>query len=177
MIRPLPLYIGLRYTRAKRRNHFISFISFASTIGIALGVAVLITVLSVMNGFDEQIRQHFFALAPQITIIPQVNDSIGRQPDVVASAPFLSGEGMLIQGKTLRGVTIMGIDPTQEQQVFQLSSQFTNGNLTTLIPGNFHVVITQNVADQLHLKMDQSINVFTSQVVTTPLRLFPRYRA
>ena len=98
MFRPLALYIGLRYTRSKRRNHFISFISATSMIGIALGVAVLITVLSVMNGFDEQIQERFFAMAPQITITDyrglindwrQLSDTVSKIPGVIASAPML----------------------------------------------------------------------------------------
>ncbi|MFK3617091.1 ABC transporter permease, partial [Coxiella burnetii] len=104
MIRPLALYVGLRYTRVKRRNHFISFISLVSMLGIALGVAVLITVLSVMNGFDYEIRTHFFALAPQVTVMtgqniektwPELQKTIASNPEVVASAPFVTGMGLL----------------------------------------------------------------------------------
>src|ERR1700678_2644893 len=138
MIRPLPLYIGLRYTRAKRRNGFISFISLASTLGIALGVAVLLTVLSVMNGFDEQIRRHFFAMAPQVTINTgeditdnwrQLAQTASQISQVRASAPFVSGEGMLIKGDLLRGVNIMGILPGEETRISQLAKKTVTGNV------------------------------------------------
>lgn len=185
MIRPLALYIGLRYTRAKRRTRFISFISFASTLGIALGVAVLLTVLSVMNGFDEQIRSHFFAMAPQVTVNteqdildswPQLAKTVSQVPQVRASAPFVSGEGMLIKSNQLRGVNVLGILPAEESRVSQLAKQMTSGDLTSLTPGSFNVVITQSLADQLSLQVGDPVNVFTSQATTTPLGLFPRYR-
>ena len=185
MIRPLPLYIGLRYTRAKRRNGFISFISLASTLGIALGVAVLLTVLSVMNGFDEQIRSHFFAMAPQVTINTeeditdnwrQLAQTASQIPQVRASAPFVSGEGMLIKGDLLRGVNIMGILPSEETRISQLAKKTVTGNVNSLTPGSFNVMITRNLADQLSLKPGDPVNLFTSQATTTPLGLFPRYR-
>lgn len=185
MIRPLPLYIGLRYTRAKRRNAFTSFISLASTLGIALGVAVLLTVLSVMNGFDEQIRNHFFAMAPQVTVsteqdlnvdLPQLTQRMDLISQVIQSAPFVSGEGMLIKNNVLRGVNVMGIIPHEETRVSQLNKQMTRGDLKGLTATSFNVVITQTLADQLSLQVGDPVNIFTSQATTTPLGLFPRYR-
>lgn len=185
MIRPLPLYIGLRYTRAKRRTRFISFISFASTIGIALGVAVLLTVLSVMNGFDQQIRSHFFAMAPQVTVSteeditdnwPQLMTTVSQIPKVVTGAPFVSGEGMLVKSNLLRGVKVVGILPAEEARVSQLAKQTTSGDVKNLTAGSFNIVITQTLAQQLNLQIGDPINVFTSQATTTPLGLFPRYR-
>jgi lipoprotein-releasing system permease protein len=187
MIRPLPVYIGLRYTRAKRRNRFISFISLASTLGIALGVAVLLTVLSVMNGFDEQIRSHFFAMAPQVTLSTEQDQDIDANwqslaqtakqvPEVRASAPFVSGEGMLIKGEALRSVTIMGILPNEEVRISQLAKKILSGNTDSLTPSSFNVIITKSLADQLSLQVGSPVNLFTSQATTTPLGLFPRYR-
>ena len=185
MIRPLPLYIGLRYIRAKRRNRFVSFISFASTLGIALGVAVLLTVLSVMNGFDHQIRTHFFALARQVTLSTEEKDSSHWQQwrqtlvpiaNLKGSAPFISGEGMLIKGKTLQGVQVEGVVPGQEARVSQLAQLISSGSLDSLISGKFNVVITENLAQQLNLQIGDPVNVFTSQATTTPLGMFPRYR-
>lgn len=186
MIRPLPLYIGLRYIRAKRRNQFISFISFASTIGIALGVMVLITVLSVMNGFDEQIKNHFFALAPQVTVSteedlaqswPQWLDRFKTIPQVKAGAPFVGGEGILISGNHLQGVNLVGILPDQEVSVSKINQAIIEGNLTNLIPDSFQIVIGQSLAEQLDLNVGDPVNVLTSQTTTTPLGLFPRYRS
>lgn len=185
MIRPLPLYIGLRYIRAKRRNGFISFISFASTLGIALGVAVLLTVLSVMNGFDAQIRSHFFAMARQVTVSteqsdveqwPQWQQALHPIPHLQGSEPFVSGEGMLIRGDVLRGVKVTGILPAEENQVSQLSQKIESGSLNSLQPGSFNVVITEGLAEQLNLQVGDLVNVFTSQATTTPLGMFPRYR-
>jgi lipoprotein-releasing system permease protein len=184
MIRPLPLYIGLRYTRAKRRNRFISFISLAATLGIALGVAVLLTVLSVMNGFDQQIRTHFFAMAPQVTITtaqdienwPQLISKVTQVSGIAGAAPFVSGEGMLIKGNLLRGVNVMGIIPAEEMRIAQIKQSMTAGDINSLASGDYRVVITQNLAEQLNIKVGEAVNVFTSQATTTPLGLFPRYR-
>src|SRR4051812_28292184 len=107
MFKPASLFIGLRYTRAKRRNHFISFISLMSMLGIALGVLVLITVLSVMNGFDAEIKKRVFSLWPPVTvdsIAGQVSNwqdaqkKIAQNPDVIASAPYINGEVLLTHG-------------------------------------------------------------------------------
>lgn len=185
MIYPLPLYIGLRYIRAKRRTGFISFISFASTLGIALGVMVLLTVLSVMNGFDQQIRTHFFALARQVTLSTEEKDSSQWQQwrqtltpiaNVKGSAPFVSGEGMLIKGKALQGIEVEGIDPDQEAEVSQLAQLISSGSVNSLTPGHFNIVITENLAQRLNLQIGDPVNVFTSQATTTPLGMFPRYR-
>ncbi len=185
MIRPLPLYIGLRYIRAKRRNRFISFISFASTVGIALGVAVLLTVLSVMNGFDQQIRSHFFAMAPQVTVSSTSDitdhwkallEQFTRNPEIKNGAPFASGEGMLVKADLLRGVKVFGILPTEETQIAELAEHMVQGNPKELASGSFNIIITRSLAQQLNLQRGDTINVFTSQATTTPLGLFPRYR-
>jgi lipoprotein-releasing system permease protein len=184
MIKPLPLYIGLRYTRAKRRNRFISFISFASTLGIALGVAVLLTVVSVMNGFDEQIREHFFRLAPQVTISTEqdiddwsaLKQTLTQVKEVRGLAPFVSGEGMLVKANMLRGVNVVGILPDQEVLISQIKSETHSGDIQSLSPKSYHLLITQNLAEQMNLNLGDSVNVLTSQATTTPLGLFPRYR-
>src|SRR6266404_85642 len=107
MFRPAALYIGLRYTRAKRRNHFISFISAISMIGIALGITVLITVLSVMNGFDYEIQKRVFTMVPPITVSSmngyvsgwkELQKDVMQFPSITASAPFVTGEVLLNYG-------------------------------------------------------------------------------
>ena len=121
MFRPLSLYIGLRYTRAKRRNHFISFISLASMLGIALGITVLITVLSVMNGFDYEIHSRIFSMARQVTVRDftagsnwrEVKKEVEKNQDVIASAPLVDGQGILTKDGRVRGVVINGILPEQ----------------------------------------------------------------
>lgn len=172
MIRPLALYLGLRYTRAKRRNRFVSFISLASIIGIAVGITVLITVLSVINGFDEQIRNRFFAIAPQVTVSatddisqswPQLAEKLKQNSQVQAAAPFVSGQGMVLNGDVVRGVSITGILPAEEARVSQLSSQVTAGNIQSLTPGSFNLMIGKTLAKQLNLQIGDSINVFVVQ--------------
>ena len=185
MIRPLALYIGLRYTWAKRRNHFISFISSVSMLGITLGVAVLITVLSVMNGFDCQIRTQFFAIAPSVTVTTGENISqswlnlqrtIDANPRVVASAPFVTGKGILSEEGVVSGVNVLGILPSQEMKVSQLDKKMTRGRLNSLTEGSYNVVIGQRLADQLGLGLGDKINLFTPQAITTPFGIFPQFR-
>ncbi len=182
---PLSLIIGLRYTRAKRRNHFISFISLASLLGIALGVTVLITVLSVMNGFDQQIREKFFAITPAVTVItsqnisntwPQLIRAAKTLPDVAEAAPYVSGNGMIMKGTQFAGVTLMGISPSQEVQVSQLSKHVVKGDLNSLKAGQFNVVIGQGLAETLNLEVGDQISVLTPQTNVTLVGVFPRYK-
>lgn len=173
---PLAFYIGLRYTRAKRRSRFVSFISLASMIGIALGVMVLITVLSVMNGFDEQIRKHFFALTPQVTVYSQGETKIPKIPGVKATASFASGDGVFIKDRELKAITVMGIIPDSEKKISALASKVSSGSLDNLTESSYNLVMSENLALQLNVAVGDTINVYTSQVMTTPLGLFPRYR-
>src|SRR5689334_24382333 len=119
-MRPFELFIGLRYTRAKRRTHFISFISFISMVGIALGIWALITVMSVMNGFEKEVRARILGAAAHIQVMgPEaglrdwegVVQSARRHPDVVAAAPFVQAQGLLSTGSAVRGVYVRGIVP------------------------------------------------------------------
>lgn len=185
MMRPLALFIGLRYTRAKRRNHFISFISLASMLGIALGVTVLITVLSVMNGFDYQIRSRFFAIFPQVTILSSTNIEKTRQklskkvmtlPEVLNTAPYVSGQGILISGDQVNGVQVLGISPQKEVKVSKLGGAITKGTLQSLQPGKFNMVLGATLAENLGLKIGDKVNLFTPQVNITLVGNFPRYR-
>ena len=182
---PLSLIIGLRYTRARRRNHFISFISLASLLGIALGVTVLITVLSVMNGFDAQIHARFFAITPAVTVSTS-NDLSNQWMDlvrttekvsgVIAAAPFVSGNGMIMKGTQFAGVSLMGISPNLEPRVSALQEHLLQGHLTDLQRGTFHTVIGKGLADLLGLTVGDSIRVFTPQTNVTLMGVFPRYK-
>ncbi len=172
MIKPLVLFIGLRYTRAKRRSHFVSFISMASILGIALGISVLITVLSVINGFDEQIRNRFFAIAPQLTLTstqditqtwPQWSEQVLKNPQVAAAAPFLNGQSMVLNGNVLRGVNVVGIIPPAQRQISQLNEQIIAGNMESLKPGSFNVMIGKSLAKQLDLQLGDSVSLFVAE--------------
>ncbi|HSW84745.1 MAG TPA: ABC transporter permease, partial [Usitatibacter sp.] len=117
-MRPFELFVGLRYTRAKRRTHFISFISFISIAGIALGIWALITVMSVMNGFEKEIRARILGAAAHIQVLgaeggvadwKKLADEVGTHPEVVASAPFVNAQGLLSTGTAVRGVFVRGV--------------------------------------------------------------------
>ena len=132
MFRPLELFIGLRYTRAKRRNHFISFMSLTSMLGIALGITALITVLSVMNGFQQELRGRILAMTAHATISrwnglmddwQMVRDHAKRNSEVQGGAPYIRGEAMLNNVSLVSGALIQGILPAEEQQVSDIGGK------------------------------------------------------
>lgn len=185
MFRPVSLFIGLRYTRAKRRNHFVSFMSFSSMIGIALGVAVLITVLSVMNGFDEEIHKRIFGMARQITVNAyrgniehwqSLSQELQRQPGVVATAPFVGSQGLLTNEGSVRPVLVYGIDPAQEAQVSILADKIVAGRLKDLSPGSFGMIIGQKLADSLNVGVGDYLNLVTTNATVTPAGVMPRFK-
>ncbi|MCH9770459.1 MAG: lipoprotein-releasing ABC transporter permease subunit [Gammaproteobacteria bacterium] len=185
MIKPLSLYIGLRYTRAKRRNRFISFISLASMLGIALGVMVLITVLSVINGFDYQIRNRFFSIVPQVTVQtrtdiskawPILRKNILKLSGVSAAAPYVMGNGVILQGNNTVGLQLIGVQPSLESTISKLQQKILLGNLSSLRPGQYHIIIGQTLADQLGVSVGDKILVLTPQLNMTLVGELPRYR-
>ncbi|HVV68064.1 MAG TPA: lipoprotein-releasing ABC transporter permease subunit [Gammaproteobacteria bacterium] len=185
MFRPLALYIGLRYTRAKRRDQFISFISLISMLGIGLGVAILITVLSVMNGFDYEIRNHLFNLANQVTISRmdgRINDweqlikQVEAQPHVVAAAPFVNAQGMLVRQGGTAPVMVTGILPDQEKRVSSMQSRLIQGSFDTLQPGSFNIVIGEGLAENLGLSVGDKVVMYTPQLNASPLGIYPRLK-
>ncbi len=182
---PLFAKIALRYTRAKQ-SKFISFISLASMIGIALGVAVLITVLSVMNGFDDQIRNHLFSLARQVTI----TSPEGRIPDwqrlqvtlqtvkhTEAIAPIVIGQGMLTTGiGQVQAVMVNGIDPIEEKKMSSLSEKMKLGQVEDLKPGEFGMLIGRQLANTLGLVIGDKVNLLIPKVSISPLGALPVYK-
>jgi len=185
MFRPLALYIGLRYTRAKRRSCFISFISLVSMIGIALGVMILITVLSVLNGFDYQIKTRFFSVAPQVTVSTSqdiantwrsLSKKIMKLPGVMGVAPYVAGKGMALHLGSVSGLTVMGILPQEEQKISVLNKKMVTGSLSSLIPGKFHIVLGKELAGQLGVNVGDELMLFTPQTTMTPIGILPRYK-
>ena len=141
MIRPLELFVGLRYTRAKRRNHFISFISATSMLGITVGVWALITVLSIMNGFERELRERILVVASHVTVsgaggwLPdwQATARLAAQhPNVRAEAPYILGQGMLTRGGAVSGALVRGIVPELEPAVSPIGERMVQGALTDL---------------------------------------------
>lgn len=185
MFRPLALYVGLRYTRAKRRNHFISFISGTSMIGIALGVAVLITVLSVMNGFDYEIHTRFFGMASQVTVgsldssienWQDLNKRLDKFPGVKGSAPFVGGQGLLSYEGVVQPAYVTGIIPQQEPQVTQLAKNMVIGKLTDLKAGKFGIILGENLAGNLGLLVGDKVNLMIPKATVTPIGVIPQFK-
>jgi lipoprotein-releasing system permease protein len=186
MFRPVSLYIGLCYTRAKQRNHYISFISLSSMLGIALGITVLITVLSVMNGFDEEIHNRVFGMAQQITINPLTNNAlenwttiakkIETYPNVTAVTPFVAGQAMLVNDGTVRPTILSGISAGDERKVSILGDKMVEGSLNDLKPGKFGLIIGQELAENLGLIVGDKITVLTPQASLTPAGVIPRFK-
>jgi lipoprotein-releasing system permease protein len=186
MFKPLSLYIGLRYTRAKRRNGFISFISLTSLLGIALGVAVLITVLSVMNGFDTQIRDRVFSLTPGITVNgiheqlyqwEAVSKTILQQEkSIQAVAPFVQGQGLLRFNGIVQPALVMGIVPRIEKKMNELDSMMVSGHLDNLKEGEFGLVLGGILASNLGLSMGDKVTLIIPRVSVTPAGVMPVFK-
>jgi len=170
LIHPLELFIGLRYTRAKQRNRFASFISVMATLGIILGVAAMITVLSVMNGFGKELRQRILSVVSHVTV-ESIDGSLGnwkstqqrllKSQEVKAVAPYVDGEGLLAKGAKSQGVVIRGIDPGKEKQVSQFADNLVTGNIEALKPGSNSVVLGKVLADTLGAKPGSRVVLIT----------------
>jgi lipoprotein-releasing system permease protein len=185
MFRPLSVYIGARYTRAKRRNHFISFISMTSMLGVALGVAALITVLSVMNGFEKELRErilgmtsHAFVTGSDGTLADwqKAESLIEGFPRVINSAPFVEGQAMLNQGSRVRGTQIRGVDPTLEPKVSSIGDKIIQGRFDSLQPGSYGIILGKDLAIAMGVGTGDKITVITPHVTPTPAGVIPRLK-
>jgi lipoprotein-releasing system permease protein len=184
-LQPYELFIGLRYTRAKRRNHFISFISLISMLGMGLGVMALIVVLSVMNGFQKEIRERMLGASPHLEVVadggrmhdwPSVLDRVTQHPQVAAAAPYVAGQGMLSFGQSVQGVMVRGIDPARETAITELSSKIKVGALEDLREGEFNIVLGSDLARALGVKMDEKVMLIAPQGQITPAGMMPRLK-
>ena len=182
---PFELFVGLRYTRAKRRTHFISFISMISMVGIALGIAALITVMSVMNGFEKEIRARILGAAAHIQVFPEeggvaswgpLMETLKKHPQVTAAAPFVQGQGLLSTGTSVRGVYVRGVVPEMENQVADFAEHMKSGSLDSLKPGDFNIVIGIGIARGLHLSVGDRVTLISPQGQVTPAGLMPRLK-
>lgn len=185
MFKPLEVFIGLRYTRAKRRNHFISFISLTSMLGIALGVLALITVLSVMNGFEKELRERILGMASHATVIERgkalrnwqkVAEAIQSHPKILGVAPFIRGEAMLVHGQRVNGVVVRGILPSEEPKVSIIADKMIAGELSALKPGEYGTILGRSLADALGVEIGDKITVVAPQATVTPAGILPRLR-
>ena len=185
MYRPLALYIGLRYTRAKRRNHFISVISLISMLGVALGVTALITVLSVMNGFEQELRARILGMASHAIITgfdERLSDwrevaTIARDhPQVQDLAPYIKGEVMVSKRNEVTGSLLRGVVPEAERTVSDVASHMTQGDFAALEPGAFRIILGSELADQLRVGVGERITVITPRADLSPLGVSPRFK-
>ena len=179
------LFVGLRFTRAERRNHFISFISLTSMLGIALGVAALIVVLSVMNGFQKEVRARILGVASHVQITGldnQLGDwqAVAKEaaghPQVAAAAPFVNGQGMLTFGAQVRGVLVRGIAPQLEEKVADIGSHMVAGKLEGLAPGQFNIVLGSELARALGAAVGDKLTLIVPQGLVTPAGILPRLK-
>jgi len=185
MFKPIEFYIGLRYTRAKRRNHFISFISVISMLGIMLGVTALIVVLSVMNGFHKEVRERILGMASHATISGvsgelsdwrEVMAQASRFPHVVGEAPYVEGQGMLISGQKVSGVLLRGVQPDLEGRVSNVLSKVNKGSVEALKPGRFGIILGRELALVLGVSVGDKVTLVTPQVNVTPAGIMPRLK-
>ncbi len=190
MIHPLELFIGLRYTRAKRRNHFISFISVMATLGIVLGVAAMITVLSVMNGFGKELRERILGVVSHVTIEKRTGENqTGRLKDwenilqrleaykeITGKAPYIQGQGMLSSDRGSRPVIIRGVLPEFEPSVSKVNRHMHTGQMTDLTPGSYGIIIGRELAWRLGAVTGSKITLIASETMITPAGLLPRFK-
>lgn len=182
---PYEYFVGLRYTRAKRRNHFISFISMTSMAGIALGVAALIVVLSVMNGFQKELRARILGVAAHVQITgfdgaltgwPRVVEEASRNPQVLAAAPYVMAQGLISFGNSVQGTIVRGVLPGLEEQVAEFAKNMKKGRLGELRPGEFGVVLGAELARNLGARLDDKVTVIAPQGQVTVAGVLPRIK-
>lgn len=179
-----PARIGLRYTSAKRRNHFISFISLTSMIGLIIGVALLITVLSVMNGFDRELQQRILGMVPHAVIKPYgvmtdwqiLDQQVSEHEDVIAAAPFIKAQGMVARNGAVSGIQLNGVLPEEESQVSIISQHMVQGTLDDLKSGEFGIIIGEILARQLRINLGDKVTVVLPEASLTPAGVFPRLK-
>ncbi len=185
MFKPLTLYIGLRYTRAKRRTRFISFITLTSVLGIALGVTALITVLSVMNGFEDELRHRILGMTSHTTITGrngQLKDwrhliqKIKNHPHVIGEAPFVRGQVMINADRRVSGTVLRGVAPELEPRVSEVADKMKAGSLTNLQSGKFGIILGAELANYLRVMVGDKVTVISPQIISTPAGILPRLR-
>ena len=185
MYKPFEAFIGLRYVRARRRNHFISFISLISMLGIAIGVLALITVLSVMNGFQKELTGRILAMASHATVVQDnaaMDDwqatamTLERQPGIIGVAPYFRAEGMLVHEYRVHGVALRGILPREEKTVSLVAEKMQSGDFSGLAPGQFGMIIGSESAQRLGVMPGDTITLVAPQVAEGAAGILPRLK-
>jgi lipoprotein-releasing system permease protein len=182
---PYQLSIALRYLRARSRDSFISFISLVSMLGIGLAVAVLMVVLSVMNGFEHELQQRILGMVSDATLTgyegpiedwEAVRTHALARPDVVAAAPLVEGQGMAVFGDSFAGIGLRGIVPSLESGVSQIAAMLVAGDLGLLSPGSFNMIIGSALAELLDVQIGDKVVLLLAQARVTPAGILPRVR-
>ncbi len=182
---PLEIFVGLRYTRAKRRNHFISFISMISMLGIALGVMALIVVLSVMNGFEKELRGRILGMVSHVTVSSfggplkeweSLREQTLKQGGVIGAAPYTEAEAMISNLSSVSGALIRGIDPGLEPGVSELHENMKFGTLDDLVAGDYGIILGSGLANSLDVVPGDRVTMISPQVTASPLGFLPRLR-
>jgi lipoprotein-releasing system permease protein len=185
MFRPLELFIGTRYIRAKRRNHFISFISVVSMLGLVIGITALITVISVMNGFDGELRSRVLGMVSQATVsgvadsMPNWHQALAiakQNPHVQGAAPYVQRYALLDGNDASQGAVIRGILPDQEARVDSIESKMIAGKLSALTDDSWGIVLGRDLALQLGVNVGDKVVVYTAAANVTPVGVIPRLR-
>ena len=185
MFRPLSLFIGLRYTRSRRRNHFISFISLFSALGIALGVIALIVVLSVMNGFHKEIRERILGMAShgdvkaldgRMTEWKEAMQKVKQNPKVLAAAPYIEAQAMLTHARAVSGAIVRGVDPELEPGVVDVAQHMQQGSLEQLQAGRYGIILGKELAQSLGVGMGDKVTVVVPEMTVTIAGSMPRMR-
>jgi lipoprotein-releasing system permease protein len=185
MRQPYELSIAVRYLRARSSHSFISFISAVSMVGIALAVALIITVLSVMNGFEHELQRRILGMVSDASIAgyegplpdwPLARERVLARSDVEAAAPYVEGQAMAVAGEALAGVTVRGVDPALEPTVSTIEAVMTQGNLAALEPGSYRAVIGAQLAEALGVRLEDEVVLVLAEGRVTPAGLVPRVR-
>lgn len=177
--------IGWRYTRGKKQNHFISFVSLISVLGIAIGATVIITVLSIMNGFKEEIRERMLDMVSHATLVGAgadiddwrtLKDELESDGDVVAAAPLIDMQGMLMNGDRVSGAYMHGVLPELEARVSNVAGHMESGSLELLEAGAFNAILGHALANHLRVAPGDRVTVVSPQTSVTPAGIIPRMR-
>lgn len=183
MFKYLPVYIGLRYLRAKRRNQFISFVSSFSLLGMAFGVMALIAVLSVMNGFDRELKQRILSVTPHILLQnkepfdwQELAEQIKSEPGVVSSAPYIHSSALINYHSGIQGVEVEAVVPERESSVSVVDQHMLMGELSSLTPGAYNIIVGRLLARNLGIMPGDKLLLTMPQIQVTPAGLFPRIK-
>lgn len=184
MFRPLSLFVGLRYTGARSRSSFVSVITVISAAGLMLGVAVLITVLSVMNGFERELQTRILGMVTHVSVHGRepvqdweaLAEEVSRHPQVIAAAPFVELQGMLSHGGEVAGLMVNGVDPEPERDVSIVGEHMWQGDMESLTPGGFNMVIGYGLARQLGVGIGDKVVLVLPEASLSPAGVTPRFR-